>query len=525
MFKDIPQELIKKIVSDRKVRIATASQSHRWFFSLYLGHYIEYPPAQFHEEFFDITEDGHIRNAVIVAFRGSAKSTIFTLSYVLWSILGKQKKKFVLILGHTMHQARTYMKSIKEELETNEILRSDLGPFREENDWQAMSLVIQRSGARITAASLEQGIRGLRHKQYRPGLIICDDVEDLESVKTLEGRNKVHEWLTGEVIPSGDANTRLIVVGNLLHEDSLIMRLKRGIDEKKFDAIFCAYPFMDDDGRVAWPGKFASPESVEAEKQKIGSEIAWQREYLLRIVPDEDRLVRPEWIQYYDELPDPKSKDFRYTATGVDLAISKSEKADYTAMVSASLYGERENLRIYIHPNPVNERLTSLEAQQRAEIISRALGNGTPTKIFVEDVGYQRSFIEMLKNIGIPAEEFQIHGQDKRARLSIVASLIQSGKILFPKVGIEALKEQLINFGFQKHDDLADAFAIVTLKMITNMSGRLYFTRVDDYPPQKPMTPQEQADYNAKLESEYERGLFDDSMAAALRNYHSDRFW
>ncbi len=507
MFKNIPPELIKKIASDRKIRIATARQSHRWFFCLYLGHYIEYPPAPFHEEFFDITESEDIRNAVVVAFRGSAKSTIFTLSYVLWSILGKQKKKFVLILGHTMHQARTYMKSIKEELETNETLRSDLGPFREENDWQAMSLVIQRSGARITAASLEQGIRGLRHKQYRPGLIICDDVEDLESVKTLEGRNKVHEWLTGEVIPSGDANTQLIVVGNLLHEDSLIMRLKKAIEEKKFDAIFRAYPFMNDEGVIAWPGKFATPKSVEAEKQKIGSEVAWQREYLLRIVPDEDRLVRPEWIKYYDELPDPKSKDFRYTATGVDLAISKDEKADYTAMVTASLYGEGADLKIYIHPNSVNERFTSLEALRHAELISRTAGGGTPTKMFVEDVGYQRSFIEMLNNIGIPAEEFKIHGQDKRARLSVVSSPIQAGKIFFPRYGAEASIDQLINFGFQKHDDLADAFAIVVLKMMEKRS-RLCITRIDDDPPPpKRMTPEEQADENERAYQEYERGL------------------
>jgi len=30
----------------------------------------------------------------------------------------------------------------------------------------------------------------MKHMQYRPDLIICDDIEDLQSVKTKEGRDK-----------------------------------------------------------------------------------------------------------------------------------------------------------------------------------------------------------------------------------------------------------------------------------------------------------------------------------------------
>lgn len=466
MINKPPKELIDHIVKDRIIRTNVTRGSHQWFFTIYLPHYITFPSAPFHEELFTITEDKNIKNAVIVAFRGSAKSTIITLSYPLWSILGKEQKKFVLILGHTMYQARIYMNNIKEELETNDLLRADLGPFREEEEWQAYSIVIPKYNARITCASYEQGIRGLRHRQYRPDLIICDDVEDLESVKTLEGRDKIYDWLTGEVIPSGDRNTKLIVVGNLLHEDSLIMRLKNKINEKKFDGVFRAYPIMDDDGNIAWPGKFTSMIEIEAERIKIGNEIAWQREYMLRIVPDEDRLVDPKWIKTYDELPSEKGNDFRFNAVGIDLAISKSEKADYTAMVAAKVYGNRENLRIFILPNPVNERLSSLEAQQRAESIWNSLKGSGPTKIFVEDVGYQGSFIESLKSKNIPAEGCKVHGQDKRARLSVNTHPVQSGKVLFPKSGANDLVSQLVNFGFQKHDDLADAFAILLEKIL-----------------------------------------------------------
>ena len=100
--------------------------------------------------------------------------------------------------------------------------------------------------SRITAASTEQSIRGLRHNQYRPDLIIGDDVEDLASTKTRESRQKTYQWLTGEVIPAGDQNTRLIIIGNLLHEDSLLMHLKQDLEEKRIDGLFKTYPLFDE---------------------------------------------------------------------------------------------------------------------------------------------------------------------------------------------------------------------------------------------------------------------------------------
>src|SRR5439155_412957 len=86
------------------------------------------------------------------------------------------------------------------------------------DEWGSNSIVISKFGARITIASTEQSIRGLRHGEHRPDLVICDDVEDLNSVKTREGREKTFQWLTGEVLPIGDQNTKLMIIGNLLHE-------------------------------------------------------------------------------------------------------------------------------------------------------------------------------------------------------------------------------------------------------------------------------------------------------------------
>src|SRR3990167_7911323 len=82
---------------------------------------------------FYLSEEQDIRNLFIVAFRGSAKSTIFTTSYPVWAILGKQQKKFVLILCQTQAQAKQHMMNLRRELESNTLLKNDLGPFKEED--------------------------------------------------------------------------------------------------------------------------------------------------------------------------------------------------------------------------------------------------------------------------------------------------------------------------------------------------------------------------------------------------------
>ena len=473
-IEEVPEGLWEQIRSTRKVRMATARGSHYWFFNLYLGRYVKYPTASFQRALFDITEDPGSSCDVIVAFRGSGKSTIVTVSYPIWAVLGTLQKKFVLILGQTQSQARMHLANIKAEFETNDILRNDFGPLEEQSDeWGSTSLVLKKYGARISCASVEQSIRGIRHGEFRPDLIICDDVEDMMSIKTREGRDKTFNWLTGEVIPAGDQNTKVVLVGNLLHEDSLLMRLKDAFESERLLGRFWAYPLVDYEGRILWPGKFSDEDSIERLHMTVGSEIAWQREYMLRIIPDEDQLVHPDWIQYYDpeELPSKDNTKFKYTGIGIDLAISQRDTADYTAMVMGQVHGYQDDLRIFILPYPVNKRLTHLETLDEIKRQAVSHGDKSDTRFYVEEVGYQGSVIEQLKRQNYNVEGAKVAGQDKRARLTLVTHLIQNGKVKFPRKGAEHLIQQLTGFGVEKHDDLVDAFAILMHKILEHDEG------------------------------------------------------
>ncbi len=467
---------IKRIISDATLRVKMTFESHFMFFHIYFGHYIEFDTAPFQKEMFRLTEN--FKNLVIVAFRGSGKSTIMNMSLPLWAVMGKPQCKYVLIVGLTQEQAKQHLKNIKQELETNELLKRDLGPFKEiENDWSAYTIEIPNFNARISAISIDQSIRGTRHGAHRPDLIICDDIEDMNSVRTLESRDKVDDFITSELIPSGTAKTKMVVIGNLLHEDSLVMRLKKRIEDGELEGIFKAYPLLDENEESLWPGKFPDKASIEREKKRIGKESSFQREYMLKIVTDYDRVIPREWIQTYSEKP-PETIDglkFRYTITGIDLAISQSEKADYTAMVSARVFGYKDKMLIFILPNPINKRLTFGATQDTAKMIFEREASSL---LVVEDVAYQKAAIEELKGRGCRVKGFLPKG-DKTSRLSLISHYIQRGQILFPENGAEKLIQQLVNFGLERHDDLVDAFVTAITHASTEKEKRVRFYPID----------------------------------------------
>lgn len=459
-----PSKLQHRLFTDKAVRAEVTASSHQWFFSTYFANYLTHETAELHRDLFRITEDEEIPLAVIVAFRGSGKSTIMTMSYPIWAVVGKQQKKFVLIASQTQYQARVHLTNIKRELESNELLANDLGPFVEQREeWGSTSLYIPKYNARIAAISTEQGVRGIRHGQYRPDLIICDDVEDMTSVKTREGRNKTFDWFTGEIIPAGDTHTKRIVVGNLLHEDSLLMRLKDRLDNDEIDGTFREWPIAKA-GKSLWPGKYPDHRALNTLRRTIGNKIAWEREYMLHIIADEDQVIDQSWIKYYDELPEKtEGNEYVDSFVSVDLAISQRATADCTAVIIIHVFGyEPDHRRYYIDKRFTNKRISHLETLDTIHAIYASLRGHEDhePRVLVEEVAYQTAVIEQLTERSVKAIGIKIHS-DKRARLQLASPLFERGMVYFPKDRVVApMVQQLVGFGVEKHDDLADAISM-----------------------------------------------------------------
>ena len=87
----------------------------------------------------------------------------------------------------------------------------------------------------------------------------------------------------------------------------------------------------------------------------------------------------------------------------------------------------------------------------------------------IEDVAYQSALPQQLKAEGLTRIHAVKPGNaDKRARLMLTANLIKTGAVKFPREGAEQLIQQIVHFGVEKHDDLADAFSALVLDAIAD---------------------------------------------------------
>ena len=214
------------------------------------------------------------------------------MGQVLWSILGKPGKKFVIIISETQEQAKNHFANIKAELETNERLKKDFGPFIEhKDDVGKIAMELFYHGAKILSVPREEPLRGLKFGEHRPDLIILDDVEDSVSAHDRANRRSAMPWFESEIVPVGTTDTRIVVLGNLLHKESFIMQLREAILAKSIKGVFRAYPLFDDDGSILWLDKFPNQGDVDALMAKSSYAI-FAQEYLLRFASASNAMAK-----------------------------------------------------------------------------------------------------------------------------------------------------------------------------------------------------------------------------------------
>ena len=257
------------------------------------------------------------------------------------------------------------------------------------------------------------------------------------------------------------------------------MRLSDRIKGGKLDGITLFVPLLNNEGECLWPGKFDTKQKIEELHRSVASELAWQQEYLLNPLADETRIIPTDWLKYYDELPTISHGDEPVIYTGIDLAMSQEKRADYTAMVSAQVIGRGKNIKIYILPNPVNEKLLTPMILSRAQKLHLAHGNSQYNRIFVENVQGQDYMVQDLKNQMLPVTGIRPQG-DKRERLSFASKFVFNGTVFFPRRGAEELIRQLVGFGLERHDDLADAFSMLILETIKHRPAKVDSTHVEE---------------------------------------------
>jgi len=464
-------------IEDPKTRATVRKQFLGWCL-IYLRHYFSLPPAEFHPRLVKELTDETVEYLLAIGFRGSAKSVFCSLAFPMWCALENQYQ-FIILLSDTTTQMKMNISNIRKELEENELLIRDYGVMYDPaKDWSDSSLLLTND-VLILGRSRGQKVRGLRHREFRPQVIIGDDLEDLKWVRFKKNRDATETWFNSEVIPAQqETGAKLVVVGNLLHKNALMYRLKRRKSSNGKPMFKCLQFPLIKKGRITWRGKYPTMAAVNRQKDKVGSASAWAREYLLKIVAEENQIIKDSDIHRYDVkilthkndrgIPDIRVRD---AGAGMDLAISEEETADFTTIVGGLrvIWKNPDMPVILVLPRPVNKHMDFDATQKEAMIYKDRLPFGA--KWYVEDVNYQKAALQNLKKKGLSVYPMRPI-TDKRARLQSVAPFIKDGTVLFPESGCEELLEQLLGFGSEEHDDLVDALVYLILGLINKKRSK-----------------------------------------------------
>jgi len=463
IFEGVPGEAqAKQADADTVLREAWQLAGEITEFALkYLRHFMIDPksgaliePAEFHRDLYRILLTEQF--AAIAAPREHAKSTVVSVIFVLFCICYKLRR-FIVLISDTQPQAALQLAAVKEEMENNAALREDFGDLVGDRKWDVNDCRTP-SGISLAARGAGQSLRGLRFRQWRPDLVVCDDLENEEAVDNPETRDKLKRWFLGTVMNLGKG-CQVFVIGTILHFDSLLAEL---LDEEKFKSfVKRKYEAVDDDWTpesVLWPAKWDS-DSLRDKEAQIGS-VMFNQEWRNRPISSDTQVFQESWILAHafrrEEL---RTRELQgesfFKVTYHDPAISQKRRADYFASVTLTV-----DSKGFLYVTRAEQARMPF-GKQRQFILDK-YDEEHPLAVGIEQQAYQEALKQEMEEVGRETGRYiNIIGvnnlTDKFLRISTMSSLTENGTIRFCLDGTQkTLISQLLFLGKIK-DDLADA--------------------------------------------------------------------
>ena len=398
---------------------------------------------------------------MVAAPREFAKTTITSFGYVLHQVC-HGLRHFIIIASDTEDLASDLTGYLYLELLHNERLKCDFGELV--RDHWAVDDFVTLTDVRLKARGRGQRLRGLKHKQHRPDLIVLDDVENDQQAKSPDLVKKLLSWITGAVYPAIEASGSLFWIGTILARKSALYTAIHSEEEPWKHWTRRIYRALNENvGRESeahpamtslWPSRHPVPTLLE-QKRLMGS-LAFNREKQNDPV-DEEGFFQEAWFRFYHPA-DLSGKDL-IVAGFFDPSIGTGETADYKAVLTVGL--ERREMIFYVLDAYI--RRGTLDEALRAAFIRHEQWNYW---LFgVEDNLFQRlllrEFDRLSKERGVVLPVRGVTARTaKETRISRLSALVERGQIRFcrGRGNQDLLLEQLLYFPAKTvHDDGPDA--------------------------------------------------------------------
>ena len=472
--------------------------------------YFSKPSPEFHRELDAIWQQGVLKGRypltaadtkmisrlpgtrrAVAAPRGHAKSTNLTFKGTMHSTLYGYKH-YPIIISDSSEQAEGFLDNIRVEFEENTAILEDFGVLAG-SVWRS-NVLLTKTNIKIEAIGSGKKIRGRKHRNWRPDLIILDDVENDENVRTPEQRKKLKDWFDKAVSKCGDDYTDIIYIGTLLHYDSLLAKTLTNPAYRSIKYKAVIQFSQADDLWQQWETIFTGLSNDDRESEALaffqahkeamleGTQVLWEEKLsyydlmVMRVsegeasfnseeqnepINPDDCLFMEEWFDYYNEAEvnfgDPAFDFFGF----IDPSLGKTKRSDFSAIVTLAKH--KGSGYMYVvdadierrHPDRIIADVLAKERWLRASFGHGYRKLGAETNQFQWFLKEELAKASAKAGLYLPIEEVQ-QTSDKVMRIQTLQPDVKNKYIKFNRRH-KRLLEQLTQFPMGAHDDGPDA--------------------------------------------------------------------
>lgn len=433
----------------------------------------------FARRMWQLLDDPNARYTNFQIFRGGAKTTrarIYTARRIAYGLAHT-----ILYIGKSEGHAVRSIAWIKRAVEQNRMY-SETFNLRPGSKWSEVEAEIIHGTDEypiwIMGMGITGSVRGINRDDFRPDLIIVDDVLDDENSATPEQRNKLENLLLGAVkaslAPASETpDAKMVIVQTPLNKEDASTKALIDPEFRSLKIGIWTPETADlptEQQESIWPSRYPS----EVMRKEKAAYIArnklsvWLREFEVKIISSETADFRPEWLQFYTEAP-----RCSFTVMGIDpvpppseIQIAKGMKdKDFECLAVVGFSAGKFYLLEYSMHRGHDPSWTS------AEFLRLAI-KYWPRIVAVESIAYQRTLAWILRQVmARAARYFPIREvTDKRKkRDKIIDSLngVASESKLYVHPSHVEFIQQFGEYPDVVHDDVLDAVGIAIKEALT----------------------------------------------------------
>jgi predicted phage terminase large subunit-like protein len=270
-----------------------------------------------------------------------------------------------------------------------------------------------------------------------------------------------YEWYTSgprqRLQPGG---TIVIVMTRWSTKDLVGKVLKKQGEENADQWEVVEFPaIMPESEAPLWP-EFWQKEELLSVKASLPLP-KWNSQWLQNPTAEEGSIVKREWWRRWEEDEVP---EYNYVIQSYDTAFSKKDTADYSAITTWAIFGDKDD-------NPegiilLDAKRVRVDFPELKKIALEEYRYWEPDCVLIEAKASGTPLTHELRRMGIPVTAYSpSRGQDKVARMNSVAPIFESGMVWAPEHEFaDEVIEEMASFPYGDYDDYCDSATMALMR-------------------------------------------------------------